>query len=134
MPESSAPNDLYWIDAAGTAHERCRLLVYVGADFLGESPIDPGDCPELGYRRGGTAYFCSQCGEIWGRLVLVGLDGKIKWFDALDKVSCQRHSDQWNVPGSLLGGSRNEGYLNYLPPAALQREFLIHLKHAEMEL
>ena len=123
----SSPSDLSWVDKDGTAHERCKLLTFLGPNFLGESPIDPGDCPELGYRRVGTAYFCSVCGEVWGRLVLVGPNGGYRAFEVV-QISCEKHFDQWNIAGSFLGGYRNEGYLKYLPLAAVQREFLIHLR------
>ena len=122
----------WWVDSDGTAHELCRLLVFVGTEFLGESPIDPGTAPELGWRRSSVAYFCHHCGEIWGRLVLVGSTGREAPFEVV-QVACEQHPDQWEVAGSLLGGYRGEGYLEYLPAAALQREFLIHLKHLDKE-
>lgn len=133
-PSSQLPSGTseitYWVDSDGTAHEKCKLLFFVGTEFLGEADYDPGAAPNLGYRRGGTAYFCAHCGEIWGRVVCSGIHQKPSewWFQELAKVSCERHSDQWEVPGSFLGGYRNDGLLDYLPPAALRREFLIHMK------
>lgn len=130
---TNSSNANCWVEENGTAHENCKLLFYAEGEFLGEAYYDPGNAPELGYRRGGAAYFCSHCGEIWGRVVLVLSSGKIGVFEEVSKVSCSRHSDQWEVPGSLLGGYRNEHYLNYMPPSAVQREFLVHLKDMERE-
>lgn len=118
----------WWIDATGTVHERCQLLVYVGNEFLGQAEIDPGECPDLGYRRGGTLYVCRHCGEVWARLVLLDHTGALTSFDRVSEISCSKHPDQWNLPGSLLE-DRNAGYLRFLPPAALQREFNLYMRH-----
>ncbi len=122
-----------WIDADGTAHEACRLLFYADGKFLGEAPFDPGNAPELGYRRGGVAYFCSHCGEVWGRVVLEHLDKGQLWFAQVDSVPCARHPSQWEVPGSFLGGYRNDALLAYMPEGVLQREFLVHLNQLMKE-
>jgi len=42
-------------------------------------------------------------------------------------VSCEKHPDYWNVPGSLLA-EHLEYLLDSLPPEALVREFQIHMK------
>lgn len=117
-----------WTSPEGTAHERCTLLTFIKDRFLGESLIDPGETPEMGYRRGGVAFFCTSCGEIWGRLVLVSSEGEQTPFDKVERVACDKHYDQWEVSGSLLSGYRNEGYLKYLPLEAVKREFIIYLR------
>lgn len=112
---------------ARVLHETCVLLVFLGKELLGEAHIDPGACPEMGYRRGGVAYFCPVCGSIWGRIVLFGPDGEQREFEVAT-VACEAHSELWYVPGSFLSGSRCSGYLPYLPDSALRREVQVHLK------
>ena len=130
--QSSSGSSARWADSDGTAHELCRLLVFCRDEFLGESPIDPGDTPQLGWRRSGVAYFCPYCGEIWGRLVLVDSAGRTCPFSSV-QVACEQHPDQWEVAGSFIGGYRGDGYIDYLPAEALRREFLIHLKDLDKE-
>jgi hypothetical protein len=128
-PLSSSASGNFWTDEDGTLHEIYQTLVYVKAEYLGESTIDPGACPELGWRRHGVAYFCDTCGEIWGRVVFVDSSGRQAPF-TVARVSCERHYDQWEVAGSLLGGGL-DGLLPYLPTAAVKREFQIHLNRLE---
>jgi len=101
--------------------------VFIGSRLLGEFPFDPGDHPELGYRRTGVAYACSFCGDVWGRLVLVNSRGQPQPF-GIERVSCAKHPDQWNVPGSLLAGPF-AAFISHFPLAVLEREFEVHLKH-----
>jgi hypothetical protein len=121
-----------FVDNDGTLHEQYRLLVFVDGAFLGESNIDPGSCPDLGYRRSGRAWFCPDCGDVWGRVVLIDSHGEQMPLE-VDTVSCARHKDQWETPGSLLSGYRNEGYLRHLPEPALRRELEVNLKQMERE-
>lgn len=125
--------DDYWTDEDGTAHYKVRLLVFIGNNFLGESEIDPGNCPEMGWRGNGVVYFCPFCGEIWARVVMLHKNGR-DWPFEIAQVSCENHPDHWETPGSLLGGCRNEHYLPYLPLDALKREFMIHLNHYLKEI
>lgn len=114
----------YWTSHDGTAHELCKLLFFLGKTYCGASPIDPGDCPQLGWRRGGVAYFCGDCGDLWARIVLLNSRGEIQAMEVV-QVACERHPDQWEVAGSLLSGARNFGYLDYLPAELVKREYEI---------
>lgn len=58
--------------------------------------------------------------------------GDRQTFDVME-VSCEKHRDPWNIPGSLLAWHL-ENLLESLPPEALKREFMIHLNHYEKEL
>jgi hypothetical protein len=117
----------YWIDPDGTFHENYTALIFVGQEFLGEFPWDPGAHPETRWRRFGTAYFCQVCGEVWGRVVFQDSSGRQLPFQ-VDTVACAEHTDQWEVPGSLLAGDL-EGLLGDLPLRAVAREFRVHIKH-----
>jgi hypothetical protein len=118
-----------WTDEAGTHHENCKLLFFAGKSFLGDSPYNPGAAIPLGYRRGGCLFVCRECGDVWGRILVSNSQGSKESFSEVCAVACVKHKDQWNIPGSFLSGSRNIAYLELLPPAALKREFEIHLKH-----
>lgn len=115
----------YWVED-GTAHEDCQVLVVIRGAVLGSFRIDPGQWPSLRFFREGTVYFCPDCGDIWGRLVLIGHDGKAKGFECR-RVSCEKHYDQWNIPGSILAGELVD-LLDLLPPEVLRREALLHLR------
>lgn len=115
-----------WVDGDGTLHEWYRVLVFIGREFLGEFQLDPGDHPELGYRRTGVAYYCWHCGEVWARLVFIDSAGRRSPLN-VEQISCEKHYDQWQIAGSLLG-ARLEGILPYLPAAAVKREFRIYLQ------
>ena len=125
----SASAPLWWTDPDGTAHERCRAMLFVGGDFLGEFEVDSGS-PALRLRRAGVVYYCSWCGEIWGRLVLLDSRGQQLPF-TLEQVSCDRHPFQWDVAGTLLGPV--EGLLESFPPDAVRREFVLHMNAALRE-
>lgn len=121
-----------WVDENGTAHEQCKLLCFLGSTCLGESEIDPGDCPQLGWRRSGMAYYCTECGDVWARLILINSRGEREPLD-VSSNSCERHREQYGIAGSLLSCFRGDGYIDYLPLAAIKREFLLHLKQMENE-
>lgn len=132
--ESNRENrDQAWTDVNSTFHERCTIQFWVGASLLGESPIDPGDCPNMGWRRRGVAYFCEECGDIWGRAVLLATDGSLRPFE-VTRVSCEQHFDPWEIAGSLLSGWRNQDYLRFLPGAALKREYDLMLARYDKEM
>ena len=116
----------WWTDQDGTLHEPLLARIFVGQEYLGSFSWDPGAHPETHWRRFGTAYFCPVCGEVWGRVVFQRADETQLPF-TVDTVACERHTDQWNVPGSLLEGDV-EGLLYSLPARALVREFMLHLK------
>ena len=87
------------------------------------------------------AYFCRQCGEVWGR----ALSGP-EW--QLEQVPCPEHlpsgvADIRAVPGSFLngllskhyvGGFRSAGTFETLPPEVLAHELKMHLRYKEREL
>lgn len=81
------------------------------------------------------AYFCPECGELWGRIAL-----EARW--QVLYVSCERHRDAehpWRLPGSLLSALQDPALwesaarLDVMPLEALRRECLIHLKEYENE-
>lgn len=117
-----------WIDDSGTLHEKCKLLFLVGNDLISEGDYDPGMAPELGYRRVGVVYICQHCGQPWGHAVVLDSKGVQMPFE-VDRVACEKHPDQHEIPGSLLSGYRNHGYLTLLSPRALKREFVVHHQH-----
>ena len=117
-----------WVDSHGTMHQWCKVFIFVGKDFLGEFLYDPGEHPEMHWKRDSTAYFCGECGEVWARLVIVAT-GRPQFFE-VERVACEKHRDPWHIAGSLLAG-RLDGFLDLLPAAALRRELLIHLRQGE---
>jgi hypothetical protein len=99
--------------------------VFLGKNLVGEFPYDPGQHPKLRYRRSGVAYCCPECGDVWARILLLNSDGRPQQFE-FQVVACERHKDQWEVPGSLLAAG--EGILDLLPDQLVRREFELHLK------
>jgi len=120
------PSASWWTDPDGTLHQQCRMLIFVGREFLGEFLFDPGAHPELRYRRCGAAYFCRSCGEIWARIIMIDTQGRQEGFE-VEIVACEKHYDQWAVAGSLLAGNL-EVLLPVFPLAAAKREFMLHLQ------
>lgn len=104
------------------SYKQVPLSFFVGDKYLGRGIARP---PARG-TPSHYAWFCPQCGEIWARAV-VELPG-IEW--QTYRVLCPRHQHPgwFTVPGSIwqmLDTELNDA----LPPAALQREFTIHLNH-----
>lgn len=126
-PSASGMDASYWVADDGTLHEKYQGLIFIGNDYLGEFAIDPGNHPELRYRRSGVAYFCSDCGEVWARIVLTDSRGKQSSFEPRS-VACRSHHDQWNVPGSLLAGELF-GLIEVLPMNVMLREAIIHFNY-----
>jgi len=119
---------LQWTASDGTFHEIYSAAAFVGKSFLGELEYDSGRS-DLRWHRSSTAYFCPECGDIWGRIVAQDSRGKPKAFEVA-RVACAQHYDHWNVPGSFLVGHL-EYLLGDLPLAALRRELEVHLTYAE---
>jgi len=119
------PPDPFWVSKDGTLHEIYSGYIFVGNTLLGELNYDSGRA-DLGWHRCSYAYFCTNCGEVWARIVVQNSEGRPCYFEPL-KVACEKHQDQWNIPGSLLVGHL-ENLLDSLPPEAIIREFQIHLK------
>lgn len=115
-----------YISPDGTLHELYRVLFILGKSYSGEVTFDPGDHPELGYRRQGLAFFCPTCGEIWARFVFVQSSGVPTSFQ-VQVTACAAHPDQWQVPGSLIPFGQ-EAWVEILPKPLLAREVDVHLK------
>jgi len=75
-----------------------------------------------------SAYFCSECGEIWARVIIVS-GGKEQPFRPVTQ-SCRKHPDPWNVQGSLLRGELKYN-LATLSEECLARELDVHLAYYE---
>lgn len=124
--ETISLNDaLYWVDKDGTAHERCKLAWHYAGEWLGETPFDPGEHPELRWPRNGWAFYCPYCVDIWARIIMFRSDDKMQPCEVVT-AACAKHPDSWNIPGSLLVG-KLEGLLPLLPAAVAEREFQITL-------
>lgn len=97
--------------------------LFIKDDYLGTFPISvPSNW------RPSLAYFCSNCGDIWARLV-ASRDGSAKAYQPLC-VGCMACGDSYSVPGSVLYGAWYD-LLSQLPADALRREFFTHLTWAE---
>jgi len=120
-----------WTDPDGTLHEIYTGTLIAEGEFLGQFSYDSGQAAYK-WDRNSLAYFCPQCGEIWGRVVATNARGEQQLFRIIAS-SCPRHHDHWGVPGSFLRESF-EGRLDDLPAEALQREFQIHLNYFEKQL
>ncbi len=123
-------SDKAYVSSSGTLHELYSGAIFVGQSFLGEISYDSGR-DDLRWERRSLAYFCEDCGEVWGRVVMQDSEGRPRHFVAL-RVACERHHDLWNVAGSLLIG-HYEALLEDLPPDAVKRELLVHIAQAEKE-
>lgn len=75
------------------------------------------------------AYFCATCGEIWARTILQDANGNPHNFRVAE-VSCRKHRDPWNVPGSLLTGELIYN-LDELSYDCIKRELDVHLAYFE---
>ena len=121
----------HWVTPDGTWHEFYTGSIFVGNSFLGSFRYDSGRADLLYYRES-FAFFCPECGDVWGRIAAKSSLGRPLFFRAVP-VACARHHDWWNVPGSILA-NQLEHVIDLLPPEALIREFQIHLAYAEKEL
>lgn len=127
LPSSSTGTSpkVFSVDSSGTFHENYTLTVLLGDDVFGQFVLDPGNCPQLGYRRTGAAYFCAHCGDIWARIIFTDSRGVQMPFD-VERVSCERHPDAYNTAGSLLAG-RLAALVEFFSGAVLRREFILHM-------
>lgn len=118
-----------WHDPDGTLHEIYTGLIYDRrGGSLGEVRYDSGRA-DLRWHRCSYAFFCRQCGEIWGRIVVQDPRGVQQAFNSIE-VNCEGHHDFWNVPGSMLA-NHLEYLLDEFPPAALRRELEVHINAVE---
>lgn len=78
------------------------------------------------------AWFCPDCGEVWGRAVVVS--GRYQGKFTIEGGQCDRHPgpSPYHVPGTMLLAWDNE-FNNLLLscPDAVKREFDLHIKFYE---
>lgn len=117
-----------WTDPDGTLHETYIGTLIAEGVFLGQFTYDSGQAA-YGWNRQGLAYFCQDCGEVWGRVVAQNERGEQQSFRCIP-APCRQHRDPWDVPGTFLRESFSTR-LNDLPPDALRREFFLHLNYFE---
>jgi hypothetical protein len=121
-----------WRGEDDTHHEIYTGTIFLGTSYLGSFQYDSGR-EDLGWSRASAAFFCPSCGDIWARLVATDSRGFPQSF-VVFTAPCAEHPWQGSeVPGSLLLG-RLANHLPDLPPAAVVREFKIHLEHFSKEL
>ena len=93
-----------YVDPDGTLHEEytAEILLRTDADWveLGEVVYDAG-ARFLSWPRFGFACFCPHCGEVWAQVRAHNSRGVEQRYEPV-VVSCERHLDPWEVPGSLL--------------------------------
>lgn len=127
-----------YTDPDGTLHEEFTAYLALRNPQTGvwssfaRFKFDAGEQPKLGYRRTGMGYFCPGCGDVWASLALIDSSETKSRFEVC-RVACEDHYDNYDTPGSLLGGGM-EGLLPLLPREALKRELMIHLKHLDKEI
>lgn len=78
------------------------------------------------------AWFCPDCGEVWGRAVVVS--GRYQGKFTIEGGQCDRHPgpSPYHVPGTMLLAWDDE-FNNLLLscPDAVKREFDLHMKFYE---
>lgn len=98
----------------------CELALW--GKSLGEFNIPSSTAREIGMWNS-TAYFCRECGQIWGRCVTSLAE---KWETLY--ASCPAHRDAWSISGAFTSGSRL-ALLPYLPAEILRWEFQQHMEY-----
>jgi len=66
------------------------MNIYLGSRLLVSKPLWPGEEARMS-----AAFFCSHCGEVWGRAVRGPL-----WY-AIQRP-CERHADAYHIGGSFF--------------------------------
>lgn len=107
----------------GTMHELCRFDFFVHGEYYGSLQLDGA---EVGIfkRWRSVAYFCPACGEIWGRIVQNREQG-VSHFWPVPRA-CEKHTEAWEVAGSLLD-SDFEAFIPLLPEPLALREAILHI-------
>ena len=116
-------------DPSGTMHETCIAQLFLHNSLLGECSFDAAEAQDLSWRWSSAALFCPFCGEVWGRIILLREQGCLT-FQSF-RVSCEKHPDQWNVPGSFLE-PWHDSLIPYLPKRVLERELQLLLRQMEI--
>lgn len=127
MSQEYPSTEKHWLDGDGTLHEIYSGAILVNGEFLGEISYDSGRS-DLRWQRSSLAYFCPKCGDVWGRLAMSDSRGVQQSFLCVH-VSCEKHSSDWHVPGTLLVDHAERLFEDF-PPNAVAREFRLHLTHA----
>lgn len=109
-----------YIDNALPETYTAQIIIH-GQD-LGEVTYD------VNWRRTGYAFFCMYCGDVWGTLRVKSSTGLPLTFQVWN-VSCERHPDSWNIPGSILANHLIE-LLDLMPETVVKREFNLLLEQA----
>ena len=94
--------------------------------FLGSRLLGSTDLPQTWEGVGPTrslAFFCSKCGDVWGR---IAIDNR-HWM--VLTVGCERHPDYSFEPGGTFIRTWNHRALDEMPEAVLRREFALHWQH-----
>lgn len=108
------------------------MMYFVGNSLLDEAVIKDDFAVDS------LAYFCPVCGDIWARIVASHRWHILTW-------CCINHSPQgvaeWGrVSGSMLNVMNSKEFvgrwawascIEYLPPAILHRELMVHINHVE---
>lgn len=107
-----------------------RQIFIIDGKFFSEGPFRFTSIPSRPARSG--LYFCSVCGEVYGRVILMDNAGNpmpyIAWAGICS--TCPPPSFLHSLPGSIWRGW-DEDYTKSLPLELLQREFNLHLKDWE---
>ena len=117
-----------YVDEAGTLHEDYTAQIEINRIKLGEIAYDSGRS-DLRWQRTGYALFCRHCGEVWARLSVMNSSGEPQVYDVWP-VSCKKHPDRWNIPGSILA-NRLIKLLDLMPEAVVRREFNLLLEQVD---
>ena len=119
-----------YVDIEGTLHETYTAQITINGQHLGEITYDSGR-EDLRWRRDGYAFFCSDCGEIWARLTVKNSKGELQAY-GICEVSCAKHPDLWNIPGSILTNNLIH-LLDQMPLAVVKQEFNLLLAQANAQ-
>ena len=117
-----------YADEEGTWHEEYTAKILVYGQNLGEVTYDSGR-EDLRWCRDSYALFCPTCGFIWARIIAQNSKERTKMYDVW-KVSCLYHTDEWNIPGSLLARHLIH-LLDDMPAKVVEREFRLLLAQAD---
>ena len=96
---------------------------FVGNEYLGSSDRLPVFVHEQQQRPQSVAYFCPECGDVWARAVIEGVDYS-PW-----SMSCSKHPRFRSLVAGSLWMDWDKDYTKAFPRAVLERELQMHLAH-----
>lgn len=108
----------------GTMHAICRFDFFVHNEYHGSCEMDGAEVG-IYLRWKSIAYFCGKCGEVWGRIVLAREGEGEPYFWPVPRA-CEKHFEQWDLAGSLLGSDLT-ALIPLLPAPLAAREAILHL-------